>query len=204
MGKEAPPKPSCPQGREVQSGSKPPFGGLGGLLLINCSIRTMPRMFIFETMSTALLLHGVTISRHGPINKPVISAASTRVASPNNQTSLEISSAVNSLTDCTAMIFSFLFRKKYVMKMLIYFRCKVHSLAKKMERFYVSIFLRYISKCKICIFQRILLKIYIIRGCLAWNLYWMKKMNEDWWKICVFCANRCKVFALTFRKVQTS
>ncbi len=68
----------------------------------NCSIRLMPVMPIFWVISTALVLHGVIISRRGPIKHPFTEVDFSGVAPSRSHMSFSVSSCVNLWSVCTA------------------------------------------------------------------------------------------------------
>jgi len=52
---------------------------------LNSSIRVTVGMFILRTISTALVLQGVTSSRRVPTKKPLRAGVSSKVAPPKSQ-----------------------------------------------------------------------------------------------------------------------
>ena len=83
------------------------------------SMRVMPLRFMFWVISTALVLHGVTISRRGPTNHPVSSWASRRSALPYSQLSSLVSSLVSCCSVCVAMMLPLAVLKKSIIIILL-------------------------------------------------------------------------------------
>ncbi len=69
---------------------------------------------MFWVISTALVLHGVIISRRGPMYQPCNSLASVCLAPLNNQVSFSMSSALNAWVVPTASTVAFSFWKNEI------------------------------------------------------------------------------------------
>jgi hypothetical protein len=72
-------------------------------------------MFIFCVISTAEVLHGVTISRLGPMNNPVIVGELISSASEKSQLRAAISALLIIFMDFTAITVPTLHRKNRIM-----------------------------------------------------------------------------------------
>ncbi len=69
--------------------------GVSSRVSVNCSMRFMPLMPIFWVISTAFVLHGVTISLRGPMKVPLTDVDTRGLAPPKSQESFSFSSWEN-------------------------------------------------------------------------------------------------------------